>query len=83
MENLNNIQGFLNLVPKDIRTKVCEGLVGHKRWSQIGEPKYIREDHYYVIGNKLKDIYPLIGGKHKKWVIMAFAKKPDGTIEER
>ena len=36
----------------------------------MSETEYT-EPHYRVKGEMLKDIYPLIGGKHKKWRVYA------------
>ena len=68
---------------KDLQDTVLEFLNGQERWSKDLGPFEVEEEHYIVGYVKLKDIYPLIGGKHKKWDITVFAESKRGEIVER
>ena len=58
---------------KHIRHKICEGIVGG-RWETVIEEKMHTGSgtdgaKWVMSAQKRKDIYPLVGGKHKKWFI--------------
>ena len=59
---------------KHIRHKICQGLVGARRWEKVVEEKEQKGEGkngvlWKIKAEKRKDIYPLIGGKHKKWIV--------------
>ena len=65
-----------------LREQICVALVGHERWTRIGEAE-ITEPHFQLYAVKLKDIYPLIGGKHKKIKVGVSALDKDGNVQNR
>ena len=67
----------------NLRHAICEGLTKRKRWDVMSTVEHT-EDHYGLVGHKTKDIYPLIGGKHKKWKVYVFCwDKATQTLVER
>ncbi len=59
-------------VVKELRHSICEGICG-EQWSHLCEEK---ERHgtcngyaWGMVAQKRRSIYPLIGGKHKKWFV--------------
>ena len=59
---------------KNVRHKICEGLIGSGRWEEVVEEimhtgSGTNGARWVVSAQKRKDIYPLIGGKHKKWFV--------------
>ena len=67
---------------KPARQAICEFLIGRNRWEAMSKLEEYG-DHYVVTGFKHKDIYPLIGGKHKKIIAKAFVLDRHGNIQER
>ena len=60
---------------KKVRNKICEGIAGNGRWEEIVDEVIYKGEgaqgaKWVVTGERRKDIYPLIGGKHKKWIIL-------------
>ena len=73
---------------KHIRHKICEGLVGARRWEKVVEEKKQEGEGkngvlWKIKAEKRKDIYPLIGGKHKKWIVIVERKDSNEEHEPR
>ena len=59
---------------RKVRHKICEGIVGSGRWEELVDEVIHKGDgaqgaKWIVTAERRRDIYPLIGGKHKKWII--------------
>ena len=67
------------------RHKICEAFCGD-RWSKVLEVQdksgTCNGCSWGMIAEKRRDIYPLIGGKHKKWFLSVMCKV-DGEVHER
>ena len=60
---------------RKVRHKICEGIVGSGRWEEIVDTVIHKGDgaggsKWIMTAERRKDIYPLIGGKNKKWIIL-------------
>ena len=70
-----------------IRHRLCEGIVGSKRWEELVDEVTYRGEgpnaKWMLIGQRRRDIYPLIGGKHKKWFICVQSIDNNGRLESR
>ena len=61
---------------------ICEFLVGHDRWEVVKEFEHA-EEHFRLTGVKIKDIYPLIGGKHKKYKVCVVVQAKNGEVHAK
>lgn len=71
-----------SIFPKGVKHGLIEWVMGRKRW-EVEASWFVYEDHYAMAAQIIKDIYPLVGPKHKKLPIKVYCLDRNGGVQER
>jgi hypothetical protein len=68
---------------KDLEHKICEMIVGGKRWADVPGGHEQRGNRYWLKVFGREDIYPLIGPKHKFTEVYVMVVDNQGNLQEK
>jgi hypothetical protein len=68
---------------KKVGEIAAEIIAGKKRFERVVATREGRGENWHVIGELREDIYPVVGGKHKKWFIYGAVIDKNGIYQEK